>query len=107
MSTQIDAYMGHVSDDPALNKEVIVSFSRDDATSVEVFVFKSDDGATVVQIDTHGDDRLRVNVNDGAIYDHGVESGVDYLSRDSVCDCSENSTTPSYEHVDECRWFRA
>ena len=42
---------------------------------VEIAVFISDDGTTVVQIDTHGDDRLRINVNDSTAFDRGVETG--------------------------------
>lgn len=55
--------------------DILTAGLREQASSVEVSAFVGDDGTTVVQIDTHGDDRLRVNVNDSTIFDKGVESG--------------------------------
>ncbi|WP_448812144.1 hypothetical protein [Agromyces bauzanensis] len=51
-------------------------------TPVAVSVYVQTDGATVVQIDTHGDDRLRVNVNDSTVFDEGVETGARYVGAD-------------------------
>lgn len=55
--------------------DILTAGLRAQASSVKVNVFVGDDGATVVQIDTNGDDRLRVNVNDSTVFDKGVESG--------------------------------
>lgn len=47
-------------------------------TDVTISVFVGNDGTTVVQIDTDGDDRLRININDATIFDQGVETGLNY-----------------------------
>lgn len=47
-----------------------------DSSLTEVSVFRGNDGALVVQIDTNDDTgRIRVNVNDGAVFDGDCESG--------------------------------
>lgn len=43
---------------------------------VELSVFRGDDGALVVQIDTFDDTgRVRVNLNDGAVFDGDCHTG--------------------------------
>lgn len=41
---------------------------------LEVTTFFGTDGALVVQIDTHDVDRLRININDGTVYDRDIET---------------------------------
>ncbi len=48
---------------------------------ITVVVFTGADGATVVQIDTDAsgaDERVRVNVNYGTVFDRRIESGTNY-----------------------------
>lgn len=47
---------------------------------VTVFVFAQADGATVIQIDTTQSSmpRIRVNVNDGTVYDRDTETDQNY-----------------------------
>lgn len=69
------------SEQPILNPSS-ASFQRDGHADVEVAVWTGDDGATVIQIDTTGDSdadkRVRVNVNDGTVFDRDIESGFDH-----------------------------
>lgn len=71
-----------VFDDPIAEGD----FEREGAltiTPVEVCVYRQDDGAIVVQIDYQPIDhehlgRVRVNVNDGTVFDRNIESNVNY-----------------------------
>lgn len=48
---------------------------------VTVAVFRSEDGTVVVQIDwdsDQGEPRMRVNINDGAIFDRDIHTDYDY-----------------------------
>ena len=56
-----------------------------DADLVQFSVFRGDDGAVVVQIDTdEGLGHLRVNINDGPVFDQDPEqpSRLDYAALD-------------------------
>jgi hypothetical protein len=45
---------------------------------LEITTFFGTDGALVVQVDTHDVDRLRININDGTVYDRDIETDHDY-----------------------------
>lgn len=58
-------------------------YLADTKTGVKVTMYRGHDGALVVQVDTDEvsegtDPRIRVNVNDGAVYDGHAESGKCY-----------------------------
>jgi hypothetical protein len=50
--------------------------SDSEGSLAELSVFRGDDGAFVVQVDTFDDTgRVRVNVNDGAVFDGDCHTG--------------------------------
>jgi len=57
----------------------------EDSPSITVNAYRADDGATVVFLDTAGGiDRVRINVNDGCVFDEGVETGTRYRISDRL-----------------------
>jgi hypothetical protein len=70
--------IGDARDEQAAAGSVATFQPLSSGLELEVTTFFGTDGALVVQIDTHDVDRLRININDGTVYDRDIETDHDY-----------------------------
>lgn len=74
-------FAGVTFDDPIAD-DVIEREGAPRLAPVEVSVYRQDDGAIVVQVDyapyNDAEARVRVNVNDEAVFDQNIETGEDF-----------------------------
>jgi len=85
MTEQITALMGDADTITGTTITIAPAASTADGPQLTVNAYRADDGATVVFLDTAGGiDRVRVNVNDGCVFDAGVENGTRYRISDRL-----------------------
>ncbi|WP_159599987.1 hypothetical protein [Agromyces humi] len=79
---RLDADLDDIPGTGVHSEQADFVFAGDEEPRASVTTWMALDGAMVVQIDTNLDglglDRVRVNVNDGVVFDQGIETGRDY-----------------------------